>query len=106
MRIRVAVCLKDIQYSNKISSYFTTHYGESVEVYSFSGLELLQKYLDTHVMDVLLADESFDERSVSEWPDMLIMKLVQNIDSSKKDDGVIFIGKYQKASLIYREILH
>ncbi len=106
MRIRVAVCLKDIQYSNKISSYFTTHYGESVEVYSFSGLELLQKYLDTHVMDVLLADDSFDERSVSEWPDMLIMKLVQNIDSSKKDDGVIFIGKYQKASLIYREILH
>ena len=44
MKIRVAICFEDALYADKISSFFTTHHGDSVEIYSFSEQERLLKY--------------------------------------------------------------
>lgn len=106
MRIRVAICLEDTVYTDKLTAFFTSHYGDSVEIYSFSEQNLLRKYLETHVMDVLLVDETFDSRVVAEWPEIIIFKLLQHTSFKEEGDGSICIGKYQKASAIYQEILH
>ncbi len=106
MKIRVAICLEDTLYAEKISSFFTTHHGDSVEIYSFSEQERLFKYLETHVMDVLLTDEAFDDRAVAEWPEMLLFKFTGGSVTARDNDSTIYISKYQRASTIYQEILH
>ena len=106
MKIRIAICIEDSTYSEKLSSHFSAHYGDSVEMYRFSDETLLNKYLETHVMDVLLVDEKFDERNVLEWPEMLVFKLTNSGNSVIEEGRIIYICRYQKASNIYKEILH
>lgn len=104
MKIRLAMLETDKLYLNRMVSVFNTKYADKLEIYSFTekenALEALRKY---HV-DVFLAGEFFDIKK-SELPDGCGFAWLVETPGIESLHSEAALCKFQKAELIYKQIL-
>lgn len=104
MKIKLAILEKDTNYLNRIVIAFNTRYADKLEIYSFTSYEVALESLASSKIDVLVANESFDV-DVKKLPQKCgFAYLVDSpdIDNVKEQRAIC---KFQKADLIYRQIL-
>lgn len=104
MKIRLAILEKDQGYINRIVSVFNTKYSEKLELYSFTELPVALSVLENEKIDVFIANDSF-EINPSNLPKRC--GFAYFVDSVGLDivNGQKAISKFQKAELIYKQIL-
>lgn len=104
MKIKLAILEKDQTYLSRIVSVLSTRYPDNFEIYSFTSPGVALSSLDENRIDVLVAAEVF-EIDASRLPNRCGFAYL--VDSAGLDTlrGQKAIGKFQKADLIYRQIL-
>lgn len=104
MRIKVALLEKDEAYLKRIVSVFTTRYQNDLEIYSFTEYEVALKTVVDAKIEVLIASDAF-EINTEEIPKRCVLAYFTDNAEVEDVNGVHAIGRYQKADLIYRQIL-
>lgn len=106
MKIKVAVLDEDQIYLKRLTGYFTTEWPNKVEIYSFSDLSTAMKMIKEgpKKLDLLLASTEFgvDVSELSSGTGFAYLVDTPGIDNYK---GQPAICKFQKAELIYRQML-
>ncbi|MCI8528768.1 MAG: AAA family ATPase [Lachnospiraceae bacterium] len=104
MKIKLAILGSDVSYLRKIVSVFNIKYADKLEVYSFTDMNTMFSELDENRVDVVLAEEVFDVDTKRLSPKCGFAYLVdkQGIESFRDQQA---ISKFQKADLIYKQIL-
>lgn len=104
MKIKLAILEKDKSYLTRIVSVFGTKYSEKFEIYSFTDAGVALTTLNSAKIDVLLAGDVFDI-DVSKLPNRCAFAYL--VDSVGIDmlHNQRAICKFQKADLIYKQIL-
>lgn len=104
MKIKLAILEKDRSYLTRIVSVFGTKYAEKFEIYSFTDPDVALATLNTAKIDVLLAGDIFDI-DVTKLPNRCAFAYL--VDSVGIDmlNNQRAICKFQKADLIYKQIL-
>ena len=105
MKIRVRFFDEDIRYINKLVNYFNIHYADSLEIHSFSNIDSMHEQIKKHRLDVLLVNPNCVEETfnVPEFIGMAYLSTSADIETIR---GKKTICKFQKAELIYKEILN
>ena len=104
MKIKLAILEKDKSYLSRIVSVFGTKYADKFEIYSFTDKEVALSNLNSAKIDVLVAGDSFDI-DVKALPNRCgFAYLVDSLDIDMVNDQRA-ICKFQKADLIYKQIL-
>lgn len=104
MKIKLAILEKDKSYLNRISSVFNTKYSDRFEVYSFTDMEMAFSVLSSSKIDVLVANDYYDI-DFNKLPQRCgFAYLVESSGIDTFNDKVA-ICKFQKADLIYKQIL-
>ena len=104
MKIKLAVLENDKSYLERIVSTFETKYADKLEIYSFTEQQVAMQTLDPAKIDVLLASDSF-EINVNQLPRRCAFAyLVDSLEIESFNDQRA-ICKFQKADLIYKQIL-
>lgn len=104
MKVRVAILEKDEIYLYRMVSAFMTKYETELEIYSFTDATKAFDSLETSKIDVFVASELFeiDTRRIPKRCGFAY--LVEDPDIETLHDEMT-ICKFQKADLIYRQIL-
>lgn len=104
MKIKLAILDNDKSYLKRIVAAFSTKYAEKLEIYSFTEVDVAMSYLDSAKIDVLVSSDVF-EIDVTQLPKKCAFAYF--VDSANVDsvNGQMAIGKFQKADLIYKQIL-
>lgn len=104
MKIRLGILDQDVLYKTRLINYFNANYADKLEIFSFTSLQGLQQYIEKQRLDVLLADEASitDSKNIPEGIAFAYWSEAANIDSIR---NMRTVCKYQKAELIYKEIL-
>lgn len=104
MKIKLAILENDKNYLNRIVTLFGVKYSDKFEVYSFTDPAVAMKTLNEVKIDVLVASEAFDI-DVEKIPKRC--GFAYFVDSSDIDmlNNQSTICKFQKADLIYKQIL-
>ena len=104
MKIRLGILEKDQLYKTRLINYFNANYADKLEIFSFSTLDSMLQYVVEKSLDVLLADEVSvpDAKAIPAGVAFAYWSEASNIDSIR---NVRAVCKYQKAELIYKEIL-
>lgn len=104
MRIKLAILEKDQSYLNRIVSVFSTKYADKFVIYSFTDMNVALSVLDEEKIDVLVANDAF-EIDVNALPKRCgFAYFVDAADIAMENDQRA-ICKFQKAELIYKQIL-
>lgn len=103
MRIRLGILDQDELYKDRLTKYFGENYADKVDIFSFTSQVKLESFLENGTLDVLLADEHSipDSKSLPEEISFAYWADTANVEIR----NVRTICKYQKAELIYKEIL-
>lgn len=104
MKIKLAILEKDVVYLRRILSVFGTKYADNLQLYSFTELETAYAELENQRMDVFVAADAFeiDKKRIPKRCGFAYF--VETADIETIDDSVC-ICKFQKADLIYKQIL-
>ena len=104
MKIKLAVLEKDTSYLGRITSVFAAKYADKLEIYSFTELSEALSHLGSERIDVFIANDYFDI-DLSLLPKRC--GFAYFVDSSEMGSvkGQLAIGKFQKAELIYKQVL-
>lgn len=105
MKIRLALLDTDSRYIRKLSSYFNTYYADKLEIYGFSNDESLSDFLKKKKIDVLLVNQQLMRDEFANQRNMQYAYFSENIDIDTIND-ITAVCKYQKADLIYKEVLN
>lgn len=104
MKIKLALLEQDKNYLNKIVSVFSSKYADKFEIYSFSELPIALKELEASHLEVFIADSAF-EIDVSAIPKRCGFAYFVNSSDIETVREQRAICKFQKADLIYKQIL-
>ncbi len=104
MKIRLAILDKDQTYLNRIVNAFSTKYADKFEIYSFTGEEKAMSSLDNNRVEVFVASDFFDI-DVSVIPKRCGFAYFVDTSDIYTVKGQRAICKFQKADLIYKQIL-
>ncbi len=104
MKIKLAILEKDIGYLNRIVNAFAAKYPEKFQLYSFTNVDAALSTLDEEKIEVLVSSDAF-EIDVKKLPKRC--GFAYFVDSAGIDtvNGMPAICKFQKADLIYKQIL-
>lgn len=104
MRIRLGILDGDTLYKTRLINYFNANYADKLEIFSFSDTAALRQYMAGKRLDVILAGESSvpDPKQIPEGSAFAYWSEAANVDSIR---NIRTVCKYQKAELIYKEIL-
>lgn len=104
MKIKLAILEKDTGYLSRIVSVFSTKYADKFQIYSFTDPQIAIASVDAEKIDVLIANDSF-EIDPGSLPKRC--SVAYFVDSTDIDtiSGQRAICKFQKAELIYKQIL-
>ncbi len=105
MKIKVAVLEKDQTYLNRFVAAFGAKYADKLEIYSFTELNIALAALKDSRVDIFLADESFEAPADKIPVRCGFAYFVESADI-KEIKGKPAICKFQKADIIYKEILN
>ena len=104
MKIKLAILERDKVYLMRMVSTFGTKYGEHLEIYSFTDPEVALETLNTARINMLLASDAFSI-DVSRLPNRCAFAYLVDAVGVDTVNGQRAIGKFQKADLIYKQIL-
>lgn len=104
MRIKLALLDRDRNYLDRLVSAFEVKYAEKFEIYSFTEQAAAMEVLGSNRIDVFVASESFDIdiKSLPKWCGFAYFVNSTGVESV---NGRRAICKFQKAELIYKQIL-
>lgn len=104
MKIKVAILEKDTNYLSRVVSVFSTKYADKFQIYSFTDAKIAISEINSEKIDVLIANDAFEMDSSMLPKRCSLAYFVESpdIDSIK---GQRAICKFQKAELIYKQIL-
>lgn len=104
MRIKLAILEKDQNYLNRIATAFSTKYADKFEIYSFTDKDIALSTLDSSRVDVLIASDSFDidVEALPKRCGFAYFVDAADVDSMNEQRAIC---KFQKADLIYKQIL-
>lgn len=104
MKIKLAILEKEQSYLKKIVNVFGTKYSDKFEIYSFTDVNVALATLETAKIEVLVASDAF-EFDFTKLPKKC--GFAYFVDSADVDtlNGQRTICKFQKADLIYKQIL-
>ncbi|MCL1791799.1 MAG: chromosome partitioning protein ParA [Peptococcaceae bacterium] len=104
MRIRLAILESDMNYLSRITALFTEKFADKLEVHSFSDEKLALNDLAGANIDVFVAGSVFNIETSELPPRCGFAYLVDSprIDTYREQRA---INRFQKADLIYKEIL-
>lgn len=104
MKIKLAILEKDQNYLNRIVNVFGTKYADKFQIYSFTNMEVALSTLEDVKVEVLIASDAFDI-DVEQLPKRCgFAYFVDSVDVETLN-GQRAICKFQKADLIYKQIL-
>lgn len=104
MKIKLAILEKDQGYLNRLVSVFSTKYSDKFQMYSFTELDYAMGALDSEKIDVFISNDFFNIE-VDKLPKRCSFAyFVDNVDIDTVN-GQRAICKFQKAELIYKQIL-
>lgn len=106
--MKVVIIDNDTVYLNRIVSVFNDKYQNEVELYTFSDNDIAQKSLSGKSIDILIIGQNKLNDVILEdlrFNPSLIVYFSETKDISLIHDHKVFC-KYQKAELIYRDILN
>lgn len=104
MKIKLAILEKDRSYLTRIVSAFSARYADKLEIYSFTDYQVAMANLDLAKIEVFVANDAFDV-DVKALPRRCgFAYLVDSMDIETVN-GQQAICKFQKADLIYKQIL-
>lgn len=104
MKIRVAMLDNDKIYLERIVSVFTAKFSDKIEVHSFTDENLAYENLASNKFDVFIANSTY-EVNMSKVPNRCgFAYFVESFEIESFKDART-ICKFQKAELIYKEIL-
>lgn len=104
MKIKIAILEKDTSYLARIVSAFGTKYSDKLEIYSFTDPEVAMNTLNSARIDVLLASDAFNVDCAKLPNRCAFAYLVDSMGIEMLNDQRA-ICKFQKADLIYKQIL-
>lgn len=104
MRIKLAILEKDSSYLNRIVAVFNAKYADKFELYSFTDLEIAMSYLESAKIDVFVANDVFDI-DMNRLPKRCGFAYFVDTPGIDTENGQRAICKFQKAELIYKQIL-
>lgn len=104
MRIKLAILEDDRSYLDRIAAVFNSRYADKIETYSFTDPSVALATLETARIDVFLAGEN-QEINVSEIPKRCGFAYLVNSSGVETVKNQIAVSKYQKADLIYKQVL-
>lgn len=104
MKIKLAILERDESYLNRIVMVFNSRYAEKIEVYSFTSLETAFSSLETAKIDVFVANDAF-EIDTKKLPKRCGFAYFVESAEIETLRGERVICKFQKAELIYKQIL-
>ncbi len=104
MKIKLALLDYDQNYLDRIVSVFNTKYADKLEIYSFTKPENALSVLESSRIDVLIASDAFevDTTTLPKRCGFAYFVDSANVDSVNNQRAIC---KFQKADLIYRQIL-
>lgn len=104
MKIKLAILESDQNYLNRIVSVFSTRYADKFQIYSFTNQEMALEAIDAEKIDVLVANDSFeiDVRKLPARCSFVYFVNSADVDTVKDQKAIC---KFQKAELIYKQIL-
>lgn len=104
MKIKLAILEKDQSYLNRIVSVFGTKYADKFQIYSFTDIDVAYATLETAKIEVLIANDAF-EIDVKKLPKRCGFAYFVDSADVEMLNGQRVICKFQKADLIYKQIL-
>lgn len=104
MKIKLAILEKDQSYLNRIVSVFGTKYADKFQIYSFTDMEVAFSTLETAKIEVMVASDAF-EIDVNKLPKRCGFAYFVDSADVEMLNGQRAICKFQKADLIYKQIL-
>ena len=104
MKIKLAILDKDTSYLNRIVSAFSARYADKFEIYSFTDEVVAMDTINNAKIDVLVASDLFDI-DVTKLPRRCSFAYFVESADVESVNGQRAICKFQKADLIYRQIL-
>ncbi len=104
MRIKLAILENDQSYLNRIVTAFNTKYSDKFEIYSFTDKDIAMTTLDSARIDVLVASDAF-EIDVTSLPNRCGFAYFTDSADVDHVNEQRAICKFQKADLIYKQIL-
>jgi len=104
MKIKLALLEKDSNYLNRIVNIFNIKYADKLEIYSFTDERVALQTLSCTPIDVLIAGDQFDieANNIPDRCSLAYFVEANNIDTVKDKPAIC---KFQKADLIYKQIL-
>lgn len=104
MKIKIALLERDRSYLTRVVSTFGTKYADKLEIYSFTDSEVALATLSNAKIDVLLASDVFDidPRKI---PNRCAFAYLVDSMGIEMLNNQRAICKFQKADLIYKQIL-
>lgn len=104
MKIKLAILEKDQSYLNRIVSVFGTKYADKFQIYSFTDMDVAFSTLETAKIEVMVASDAF-EIDVNKLPKRCGFAYFVDSADVEMLNGQRAICKFQKADLIYKQIL-
>lgn len=104
MKIKLAILEKDRSYLTRIVSAFGTKYADKLEIYSFTDPEVALSTLNSAKIDILLSSDAF-EIDAKRLPNRCAFAYLVDSLGIESIGDYRAICKFQKADLIYKQIL-
>ncbi len=104
MVIKVAVIEKDPRFLDRLTAVFSKNYANKLEIYPFADPEVALTTLQFLRPNILIADESI-RIPVKSLPDDCALAYFVSAVSTDQIDGHRAICKFQRAELIYMQII-
>ncbi len=105
MKVRLGLLDNDKKYVSKILAYFNEKYSEDLEVYVFSNFDALSNFTKNKQIDVLLANPELMLPNET-LPKSIIVGYLADSADIESIYGMSAVCRYQKAELIYKEIIN
>lgn len=104
MKIKLAILEQDVNYLKRLVTAFNTKYEDKFEIYSFTDVQIAVSSIKGSKIDVFIANEAFDIPFDEIPARCAFAYFVDSIDIQSVNDKRA-ISKFQKAELIYKQIL-
>ncbi|MBE6640922.1 MAG: chromosome partitioning protein ParA [Ruminococcaceae bacterium] len=104
MIIKLAILEKDQSYLNRIVNVFGIKYADKFQIYSFTDADVAFATLETAKIEVMVASDAF-EIDVNKLPRRCGFAYFVDSPDIETLNGQRAICKFQKAALIYKQIL-
>lgn len=107
MKIKVSVCSEDILYCEKLVNYFNSHYYDKFQWNVYTQSQYLNQIFQSSGTDLILVGQEMEpelrrlDDAVKE--SQLWAYLIE--DSGEQEDGKRYLKKYQRADVIYKDLL-